>query len=129
MVELREFLGLLEERGLLKRVKAEVDWKYEVGALTTKVLHAKGPALLFENVKSYRSPLLTGALGTWERCSMAIGVDPAPQMNAEPRTAEGCVKKVLSALKNPIEPVIVDTGPCKEIIDKGEEDGRIHRLW
>ena len=121
MVELREFLGLLEERGLLKRVKAEVDWKYEVGALTTKVLHAKGPALLFENVKSYRSPLLTGALGTWERCSMAIGVDPAPQMNAEPRTAEGCVKKVLSALKNPIEPVIVDTGPCKEIIDKGEE--------
>ena len=121
MVAIREFLSSLEDRGLLKRVKTEVDWKYEIGALAAKVLHEKGPALLFENVKSYHFPLLTGALGTWERCRMAIGVDHAPRTDTEPRIAEACVRKVLNALKNPIEPLLVDTGPCKEIIAKGEE--------
>ena len=47
-------MNLLEQQGELRRIKAEVDWDREIGAVTRRMLAKKGPALLFENIKGYR---------------------------------------------------------------------------
>ena len=48
---MREFMMILEERGLLKRINAEVDLDFEVGAISYRSLTRTGPGLLFENIK------------------------------------------------------------------------------
>ena len=45
--DLRDFINDLEERGELRRIKAEVDWDEELGAITREVASEYGPALLF----------------------------------------------------------------------------------
>ena len=60
--DLREFVARLEEEGLLVRVREQVDWHLEIGALMSKVFSARGPAVLFENVKDSPYPLLSGAM-------------------------------------------------------------------
>jgi 4-hydroxy-3-polyprenylbenzoate decarboxylase len=45
--DLREWIDDLEERNDLKRVKAEVDWDEEIGAITREISSQFGPALLF----------------------------------------------------------------------------------
>ena len=39
-----------------------------------------GPALLFENVKGYKSPVLTGAFGTTRRLAKILGKSPELSM-------------------------------------------------
>ena len=46
--DLREFLKLLEGKGLLKRIKVEVDPHLEIAEINDRVVKAGGPALLFE---------------------------------------------------------------------------------
>ena len=52
--DLRTFIGTLEGEKELARVKAEVDWKFELGGVVRKAFDMSGPALLFENVKEIR---------------------------------------------------------------------------
>jgi hypothetical protein len=60
--DLRTFIGELEKAGELHRIKAEVDWDGEIGAITRAVYKRKGPAVLFENVKGSTIPLFCGAM-------------------------------------------------------------------
>ena len=76
--DLREFMEELENRGLLKRVKTEVDPELEITEIVDRV--SKGPddknvALLFENVKGSKMPVLINAFGSYERMSLAMGVE------------------------------------------------------
>lgn len=76
--DLRAFIDALEERHLLKRVRAEVDPYLEITEITDRV--CKGPAeqnvaLLFENVKGSSMPVLMNAFGSYERMSLALGVE------------------------------------------------------
>lgn len=52
--DLRSFLSVIEKRGLLKRITAEVDWDEEMGAIFEEMIKRKGPALLFENIKDHK---------------------------------------------------------------------------
>ena len=54
MMDLREFLKVLEEEHELQKIKAEVDPKHELGAIC-KIHNEKpnSPALLFEHVKGH----------------------------------------------------------------------------
>ncbi len=72
-MDLRDFIGMCEKVGQLKRVKAEVDWDLEISHICKIVEEKSGPALLFENVKGYESPVLTGAFGTTQRLAMILG--------------------------------------------------------
>ena len=56
--DLREFLALLEARGELKRVAAEIDPRLEMTELCHRVLERAGPALLFEQVKGHSMRVL-----------------------------------------------------------------------
>ena len=42
-LDLRQWMNLLEQQGELRRIKAEVDWDREIGAVTRRVLTKKGP--------------------------------------------------------------------------------------
>ncbi len=108
--DLRAFLRLLDERGELARVRVGVDLKYEVGAICRKTLDRYGPALLFENPGGYGTPLAVNVMATRKRYAMALGVEPAEIHDAWIRWT-----------KNPIDPVLVSTGPCKENILRGDD--------
>jgi len=42
--DLREFLNLLEEKNELVRIKEEVDWDEEIGALSQEAIFKNAPA-------------------------------------------------------------------------------------
>ena len=51
--DVREFIDVLESHGELIRIKAEVDWNLEAGAILRKCNEEDYPASFFENVKGY----------------------------------------------------------------------------
>ena len=58
--DLRDFIGLLEQKGELKRISTEGDPCLAVTAISDRTLRAGGPALLFENPKGSTSPAIMG---------------------------------------------------------------------
>ena len=76
--DLREYIAALEERGLLKRIAAEVDPELEITEITDRISKLEGEknvALLFENVKGSKMPVLMNAFGSYERMALAFGVE------------------------------------------------------
>ena len=75
---LREFMSLLETRGLLHRVKAPVSPILEMTEIQTRLLAEEGPAVLFEDVRRpdqsrYGMPALANLFGTVERVALGMG--------------------------------------------------------
>ena len=79
--DLRSFLGLLEREGELKRVSTEVDWRYEMGAVSRMVCERAGPAPWFENVKGYPDQSVAAVLfgpghaAPLARIALTLGLD------------------------------------------------------
>ena len=71
--DLRDFIALLEQRGLLKRISQEIDPYLEMTEIADRTLRAGGPALLFENPKGYGIPVLANLFGTPERVALGMG--------------------------------------------------------
>jgi 4-hydroxy-3-polyprenylbenzoate decarboxylase len=117
-MDLRQWIGVLEKEGELHRVRAEVDWDREIGAVARRVLEKKGPAVLFESIQGYRSGrctrLVTGMLGSRERLALTLGF-PRDVPNAE------LVQYVMKKNREAIAPVMVRTGPVKERIVRGAD--------
>ncbi len=72
--DLRAFLQALERAGELKRIGVAVDPILEISEITDRVSKRGGPALLFENVKGSRIPLLINAFGSQRRMEIALEV-------------------------------------------------------
>ena len=109
--DLREFILKLEEEKELQRIKAEVDWDLELSAIMRKIYEVKGPACLFENVKGSTFPVLSGAFFGYKKYGLAVEASP---------NIRSILQKVLRASQNPITPITVSGGPCKEHIDTGD---------
>ena len=73
---LSSFLVRLESIGELKRVRAEVDPKFEIAEIAQRVVRENGPALLFERVKGASFPLAINMFGSFARIERAIGMHP-----------------------------------------------------
>ena len=116
-MDLREWMALLEKEGELRRVRAEVDWDREIGAIARRVLEKKGPALLFERIKGYGTGrctrLFTGGLANRTRLALALGF-PKDVENAE------LVQYVMRKNRETIAPVVVPTGPVKDHVVTGD---------
>ena len=67
-----DYIKVLEKKGLLKKIKAEVNCELEVTEIADRVVKAGGPALYFENVKGSSYPLLINAFGSYERMNLAL---------------------------------------------------------
>ena len=106
--DLRSFIKRLEEEGELARIKVEVDLKYELGAIARKTyVIPSSPALLFEKVKDYKTPVFTSGLATFRRIAIALGLDP----DTDEKTL---IQTYVERIGKPLKPVIVKDGPCKE---------------
>ena len=116
--DLREFVDRLSENGELVKVKAEVNWDREIGAITRKVLNNKGKALLFENIKGYKNTpctkFITNTLGSRKRVCLALGLkEDTPYGEITRSMKDRFTKRV--------DPIKVETGHVKENIVRGEE--------
>jgi UbiD family decarboxylase len=115
-LDMRQWMASLQQQGELRRITAEVDWDREIGAITRRVLEKKGPALVFENIKGYASgrctKLFVSGLGARSRLALALGV-PREASNRE------LVQHVMKKNRETIAPVVVGTGPVKDVIIRG----------
>ena len=76
--DLKEFIDRLEKQGEFVRVRASVDPELEVGAIMRKVFDMRGKAILFENVKGHKIPLICGAMDTYKRYALGVDCEPHP---------------------------------------------------
>ncbi|MBU4131926.1 MAG: UbiD family decarboxylase [Proteobacteria bacterium] len=67
VTSLRETVRFLEKQGELIHISQAVDPHLEMAEITRQVHQAKGPALLFTNVKNAGFPALSNLFGTYER--------------------------------------------------------------
>lgn len=114
MKDLRDFIAKCEKEGQLHRIKDEVDWDLELSHIAKLNEERKGPALLFENVKGYDSPVLTSVCTTTERLALIMGM---PKQSTLVDLMREWVKKG----ETKVPPKYVDTGPCKENSMMGDE--------
>jgi phenylphosphate carboxylase beta subunit len=112
--DLRSFISRLEEMGELHRVKTEVDWDLELSHVAKINEQRQGPALLFEKVKGYSTPVFTSALATAKR--LALALDLPPHLNLV-----DIAKEWAARVRSKIPPREVQTGPCKENKDFGDK--------
>jgi phenyl-phosphate phosphatase/carboxylase subunit beta len=107
MKDLRDYIARCEQEGELQRIKAEVDWNLELSHIAKLNEERKGPALLFENVKGYKTPVITSTCTTTQRLSIIMGM---PKSSSLVDIMREWVKKA----ETKIPPKVVSTGPCKE---------------
>ena len=129
--DLREFIAELEARGLLRRIRTEVDAELEITEITDRVSKMEGEknvALLFENVKGYNMPVLMNAFGSMERMCIALGVEKLDDI-AEDLRAFMRLPKISLANKMDLVTLIpkmrkainfpkyVKKAPCQEVVE------------
>jgi 4-hydroxy-3-polyprenylbenzoate decarboxylase len=129
--DLRAWIAHLEQEGELIRIRAEVDPDLEVTEIVDRVVKSGGPALLFENPKGARHPLLVNQFGTERRMCMAFGVQKLDDLAdklaeiLELQPPQGLVDKVrsLGKLKSIADsmPKEVSKARCQEIVLTGEQ--------
>ncbi|MSO19756.1 MAG: UbiD family decarboxylase [Acidobacteria bacterium] len=112
--DLREYLKVLESKGLLCHITAEVDKDWEISAVCRHTFRSipqeRRPALMFDKIKGHDIPLVVGILGgSREIYATALGTD---QKGVWDTWARG---------KNPIAPKVVSSGPCQEVVHMGED--------
>jgi len=123
---LQGFASNLERRGLLRRVRIEVDPVLEASEIAQRVLREGGPALLFERPRGSPFPLLMNLFGTEERVRLALGREPsevaaeilATLERVNPPSLKGLwasrrtIRKALTA-----QPRRRRTAACQEIVE------------
>jgi 4-hydroxy-3-polyprenylbenzoate decarboxylase len=67
------FVRALRDAGELATIEAAVDPRLEIAEITDRVVKAGGPALLFQNVRGSRFPVLTNQFGSERRAALAFG--------------------------------------------------------
>ena len=122
--DLRDFIKLLELHGELTRVREEVDWNLEMGAIIRHCYDTGAPAALFEKVKGHPKGFraLGASLGPsripghslYARIALAFGLSPDA-------TPQEIMNYYLQRKEKPIKPVTVKSGPCKENILLGKD--------
>ena len=94
--DLRDFLRLLEREGDLRRIGRPIDPRLEVTEVCRRVLHAGGPALLFEHPVGAEMPLLGNLFGTTHRVALGVGRSDVGQLRE--------LGETLAALREPEPP-------------------------
>ena len=126
--DLREFIRLLEKKGLLKRIAAEVDPVLEIAEINDRVVKNYGPALFFENPNGSRFPCVVNLFGSFERMKLALEVNTLDEIGSrmleflEPDIPTNLIEKLkaLPKLKRLADfvPKYVNSGPCKDVVFK-----------
>ncbi|MFM1815623.1 MAG: hypothetical protein RLZ98_2318 [Pseudomonadota bacterium] len=100
----RQLLDDLRSAGELDEIGAPVDIRY-IAALVDQ----SDKALLFTNVNGFSIPVVSGLTNSRERLAIAMGCDFS-EIEA----------RVRAGLDRPIEPVTVNSGPSREVLQEGD---------
>ena len=111
MMDLREFLKVLEEEHELQKIKVEVDPKHELGAIC-KIHNERpnSPALLFENLKGHTIPVVGQLLASDRRVALALGL-----------SQENVFNETVQRASNPIAPKLVSKGASQDVVLEGAD--------
>jgi 4-hydroxy-3-polyprenylbenzoate decarboxylase len=111
----RQYIEALEKNGDLIRIKQEVDWDREVGAIVRRTNEKSGPAFLAEKIKDYPGHrIFGGPVASFRRVATALGLPP------ETHPAE-IMDTYYERASNPIKPVLVKDAPCQEVVITGKD--------
>ncbi len=126
--DLREFIDVLEGRGLLKRITVSVNPILEIAEINDRVVKMGGPVLLFEHPEGSDFPCVVNLFGTMERMKLALEIEDFDEISErmleflEPEIPTNLIEKLkaLPKLKRLADflPRYVKSGPCKEVIKK-----------
>jgi len=129
--DLQSFLEDLEKAHELLRIKEPISPYLEITEITDRISKQHGPALLFENVVGYETPVLTNAFGSFKRITMALSVNSLETLGQQildflqVEAPDSLIKKLkllpkLRHLSN-MFPKLIKTAPCQEVVLKDEE--------
>ncbi|MFQ5915042.1 MAG: UbiD family decarboxylase [Nitrospinota bacterium] len=113
MKDLRTFIEDLEEKspGQLLRVKRPVSPHFEIPAVVRRLQEERRfPAILFEQVEGRAHPVITNVHACRDRVALALGVSDQREM----------LSIWSERLEKPIPWASAETGPVKEVIQRGE---------
>ena len=110
-MDLRQFLRVLESKEELHKIRTEVDPKHELGAIC-KIQNERPntPALLFENVRGNRMPVVGQLLASDRRVALALNL-----------SQENVFEETVKRASHPIKPRLVPQGPCQEVVFEGAD--------
>ncbi len=124
--DLREFIKALEKNKELRRVSVEVDPKLEITEFADRAVKSNGPALLFENPKGYKTPVLINAFASMKRMNLAMQVESLDEVAdrivefLEMRPADSLMGKLKMLPKlaevGSFFPKMVTKAPCQEVV-------------
>jgi 4-hydroxy-3-polyprenylbenzoate decarboxylase len=119
--DLRDFLDKLRKIGQLVEIKRELEDGYEVSALGWELsARGGGPAIMFK-IKGYDTLVVANVQGTLQRNAMALGLEPAETMEKNFVILRDRMAEALASKTTWIEPKIVRSGPCQEVVLRGNE--------
>ena len=108
--DLRSFLAAIEASGDLVTIAEEVDWDQELPGIGRLSCERNGPAFMFTNVKDYGGwKVTTNPIATWRRMAVALAL---PADTPVRRLYEVYAEREQKL----IPPVVVNDGPCKEVV-------------
>jgi 4-hydroxy-3-polyprenylbenzoate decarboxylase len=124
--DLRDFIRALEKNKELKRIPFEVDPKLEITEFADRSVKTGGPALLFENPKGSKVPVLINSFASMRRMEIALQVDSVDAIAGriveylEMRMPEGLINKIKMLPKladiGAFFPKVVSKGACQEVV-------------
>ncbi len=132
--DLRDFIALLEKKGLLKRITQSIDPYLEMTEICDRTLRMGGPALLFENPKGYSIPVLANLFGTPERVALGMGQTDVSALKEvgellaflkEPEPPQGLKDawQKIPLFKQALNmgPKVLSSAPCQAIVKTGDD--------
>ncbi len=119
---IQQFIEKLEKADELKRVKTEVDTNLEIAEILRRLSYAKGPAVLFENVKGYDIPVLGNAFGSMKR--LEIGLETTNFSEIGQRIADMTKMEIPSGIFSKIRK-LPELSKMSESFPKLEKDGPV----
>ena len=120
-MEYRELIIRLEQIGQLKRVKREVNPKFEIAAIMRKLDRENGPAVLFEKLKGHKGMQMVGNLySTRKRVALSVGAE-GEELAGRNMIPEFLIPKFEKIELRPDACQTVGTGPVKNVIYLGKK--------
>ncbi len=112
LLNLRDYLALLEKNKQLLVIEQEVDPYLEIAEIHRRIIDRQGPALLFTKVKNSKFPVVTNLFGTNARLEMAFGNRPL-----------NFVKGLVNLVENSMPPSIDTIWKSRAILKQGLKVG------
>jgi 2,5-furandicarboxylate decarboxylase 1 len=113
MPDLQSFLRMIEEKypDDIAYVDAPIDPLFEPSAVVAKLdALKKRPVVVFKNMKGSDYPVVTNVTASRKRLALALGVTP-----------DRMVERYIDAIRHPLSPITVDTGPVFEKVITGDD--------